>query len=173
MGAGGRRVGASMPLGDPSSVVWAAGRATAWAGAALCAAALFVAYVSFRAVAVRFAVKDYASGLRRLAAGLAIVMMLAGTGAMPAYDRQRSYRPVALLVREEIERGRLLALASRYAQIVGEFVFYTGRPMPLVEPVPGARAFLEAGPEPRGVVVRTDQLATVEDSLQGVGHEVR
>ena len=92
---------------------------------------------------------------------------------MPAYDRQRTYRPIAEMVGAELTRGRLVALACREPKIVGEFVFYTGRRLPLIDPVPGARAFLEGGPEARGVVVRRDQLESVETSLAGLVHEVR
>ena len=152
---------------------WAPGRAVAWLGAGVCVAALVLAFRLFRSVRTRFEARDYVGGVRGLAATVAIVVMLAGTAAMPAYDRQRTYRPIVEMVRAELERGRLVALASREPKIVGEFVFYTGRRMPLVDAVPGARAFLEGGPEARGVVVRRDQLESVETSLAGLGHEVR
>ena len=172
LGATVRRLGGPAAFGDSPNPVWAPGRAWAWVGAALCVASLVLALRLFRGVSARFRAKDYVGGVRGLATTAAIVVMLAGTAAMPAYDRQRTYRPIVEMVRAEIDRGRLVALATREAKIVGEFVFYTGRRMPLIEPVPGARAYLEGGPEARGVVVRCDQLEPVEASLAGLDYEV-
>jgi hypothetical protein len=167
-----RRLGAPVPFGDPSDPVWAPGGLIAWGGAGLCVVALVLAIWLFRDVSARFKSRDYVGGVLGLATTIAIVVMIAGTAAMPAYDRQRTYRPIIELVKTEIDRGRRVALASREAKIVGEFVFYTGREMPLVDPVPGARAFLEGGPEANGVVVRRDQLASIETSLRGLDYEV-
>ncbi len=173
LGATVRRLGAPVSFGEAPNPVWEPGRAAAWVGAVLCVAALVLAFRLFRDVSARFKAKDYAAGVRGLATTVAIVVMLAGTAAMPAYDRQRTYRPIVEMVGTELDRGRLVALASREAKIVGEFVFYTGRRMPLIDPVPGARAYFEDGPEARGVVVRRDQLESVEASLAGLDYQVR
>jgi 4-amino-4-deoxy-L-arabinose transferase-like glycosyltransferase len=167
------RLGAPLPFGDASDLLWGAGRAAVWTGAGLCALALVLAYRLFEDVGARIRAGDYVGGVRGLATTTVIVTMLAGTAAMPAYDRQRTYRPIVDLVAAELDRGRRVALATHEAKIVGEFLFYIGRRMPLVQPVPGARAYLEAGPEDRGVVVRRDQLASVEATLQGLDYEVR
>ena len=166
-------LGARVALGDPSSYVWLPGAGTAWLGAALCLAALPLSLWSLRVAGAWFAERDRVRGVLGLAATAAIVFVLVGTAAMPAYDRQRSYRPIAELVRDEIARGRRIALATHDAQMVGVFVFYADRQLPMVDPGPGTRAFLEAGPGASGVIVRRDLLVTVEASLRGVEHEVR
>jgi hypothetical protein len=164
--------GTAPSIPDPSSWVWLPGRLMAWTGAVLCVAALGVATRSVRVVHARLAENDIAGAMRGLAATLAIVVMLAGTAAMPAYDRQRSYRPVAELAVAELSRGHRVALAAPEQQIVGLFVFYTGRSLPVIDPVPGVRTFLESSPVPAGVIVRTNQLAIIEQSLRGVPYEI-
>jgi hypothetical protein len=165
--------GARAAWGEPSSLVWLPGTTQAWLGAGACVAAMILAFWSLRVASSRFADEDHAGGVLGLAATVAIVVVLAGSAVMPAYDHQRSYRPIAELARTEMERGRRVALATHDAQIVGLFVFYTGQPLPLIEPIPGTRTFLEETPPPSGVVVRRDQLDSVERSLDGVDHEVR
>jgi hypothetical protein len=167
------RLDQHVTLGDPSTFVWSVGARTAWVGAASCAGALALAVFLMRAVRLRMAEMDYADGLLRLAVTVATVGILAGTAAMPAYDRQRSYEPMAELARRESALGRRIALASPEQQIVGEFVFYTGRALPVIEPVPGVRAFLLGDDGPTGVVVRRAQLDAIESSLNGVDHTVQ
>lgn len=166
------RLDQHVALGDPSTLVWCVGARTAWAGAAACVAALALAVFSLRIVRARMAEMDYVDGLLGLPVTIAIVGILAGSAAMPAYDRQRSYEPMAALARRELAQGRRIALASPEQQIVGEFVFYTGQPLPVIEPIPGTREFLLRDEGPNGVVVRRAQLDAIESSLAGVDHTV-
>lgn len=168
-----QRLGAPDSFGDPSTLVWAPGRPAAWLGAGLCIAALLLAFRTVRGVSVRFGAGDYGGGIRGLAATLAIVVMLAGTAVMPVYDYQRTYTPIVDLVKTVLAEGYRVALATRDSQVVGEFVFYSGRCLPLVEPILGIRTFLEGGLDARGVVIRRVDLASVESSLQGLDHAVR
>jgi hypothetical protein len=167
------RLGQHVSFSGLSKLVWSPGALTAWAGAVLCVLAIVLGVWSFRIVRARLSAHDYAGGLLGLGAATAVAVILTGGAAMPAYDRQRSYRPVAELAADELARGRRIALAASEQQIVGEFVFYTGRPIPVVEAVPGTRAFLDAGDGPAGVVVRNSQLEEIEASLQGLDHAVR
>ena len=167
-----RRLDQHVELGDPSTLVWCVGARTAWVGAACCVAALALAVWSLRIVRARMAERNYVDGLLRLTLTVAMVMILAGGASMPAYDHQRSYEPMAALARREMAQGRRIALASPEQQIVGEFVFYTGHSLPVIEPVPGTRAFLLSDEGPTGVVVRHAQLDAIESSLSGVDHSV-
>jgi hypothetical protein len=45
--------------------------------------------------------------------------------------------------------------------------------LPVIEPVPGVRAFLLGDDGPTGVVVRRAQLDAIESSLNGVDHTVQ
>ncbi len=167
-----RRLDPPTSYGDPAAFVWAPGRLEAWVGAGLCAAALAIAIPMFRMARARFDAGDRVGGFRGLAAALAIVSMLAGTAAMPGYDRQRSYQAVVDMVSAESARGRRIALAIRDTQITGEFIFYTGLHLPSVDPVPGVRRFLLQDSQPRGVLVCRHALDDVKASLEGTDYEI-
>jgi hypothetical protein len=102
-----------------------------------------------------------------------MILMLCVSAVMPAYDHQRTYEPVAELVRKEIAAGRRVALAVGQEKDVGELTYYADTRLPEVSLIPGVRAFLQLGHEPRGVVVHVEDLDALQESLLGIDHEVR
>jgi 4-amino-4-deoxy-L-arabinose transferase-like glycosyltransferase len=142
-------------------------------GALACAAALGVAALAWRRVRARERTGDRAGGMLELTLALALVLVLSISGVLPAYDRQRTYEPLAALVRRELDLGRCIALAVGEERDVSELVFYADATFPEITLDPGVREFLAADGEPRGVVVRASDLDAVRDSLRGIEHEVR
>lgn len=142
-------------------------------GALLCAAALAVAVLAQRRFRTRERAGDRAGGLLELAAALALVLVLSISGVMPAYDRQRTYAPLAALVRRELDAGRCVVLAVGAEKDVGELNFYTDSCFPEVSLDPGVRDFLAKDGEPRGVVLHSSDLDLVRESLRGVEHDLR
>jgi 4-amino-4-deoxy-L-arabinose transferase-like glycosyltransferase len=159
-------------FGDPSTWVFGAGRAAAWRGAAFGVLALAVAI----AAVVRSRRLGRGDALDRLLDGVAalvVVTILVVTAVMPIYDGQRSYEPIAELVRGELASGRHVALAVGRTRDVGAFTFYADARLPEVSLVPGVARFLREEPGARGVVVNVDDLATVEASLSTIDHASR
>jgi 4-amino-4-deoxy-L-arabinose transferase-like glycosyltransferase len=138
-----------------------------------CAAALVVAVLAWRRVRARDRAGDRAGGLLDLSAALVLVLVLAITGVLPAYDRQRTYAPVAALVRRELDQGRRIALAVGEEKDVGEIVFYADARFPEITLDAGLREFLAMDGAPRGVVVHVRDLGLVHESMRGFDYEVR
>ncbi len=157
------RIGVHTGIGDPCDIVHLPGERAAWFGALLCLAALAVSIWSIRAVSPR--------SLIGVAATLALVTMITETAIMPAFDRQRSYATLALTVRDELQHGRPIALATENVQFVALFGFYAERTLPLVTPVPGAREFLDAAPN-AAVIVESTDLPAVTPTLSGLDYRV-
>lgn len=159
-------------LGDPATWLFGAGGAAAWSGALLALLSLAVAVGVVRR-SRPFERGDALGLLLDRAAALVVVTILMALAVMPIYDRQRSYQPIAALVRGELAAGRRVALAVGRTRDVGAFTFYVDARLPEVSLVPGVADFLRDGPGARGVVVNTDDLAALEESLRSIDHLTR
>jgi len=88
----------------------------------------------------------------------AIVVVLGGTILAPAYDFQRSYRPFAQLVSNEMANGRRIALASEEEKLIGAFTFYLNSRLPIVRGPSDVSIFLIAQHRPAGIIVKADEM---------------
>jgi 4-amino-4-deoxy-L-arabinose transferase-like glycosyltransferase len=167
---GGAGVRAS--LGELPSWLRAPGAIAAWRGAGACAIALLVAMLAMRSVRRSIDEGDRAGGLLKLVAAFTVVVMLSLWAVMPAWDHQRTYKPMAEVARAEIAAGRRIALAVGQEKDVGEFIYYADARLPEVSLFPGVREFLELGDGPRGVIVHQEDLDALRESLAGIDHAI-
>jgi len=95
-------------------------------------------------------------------AGLFILNMSFVT---PAYDCQRTYVPFTELVRDEIQKGRRIGLASDEERDCGQFMFYLNKRMDIVSITNNLVDFLYIGKQPVGVIVPTKHLTKTVQHL--------
>jgi 4-amino-4-deoxy-L-arabinose transferase-like glycosyltransferase len=156
-------------MGDPSTWVAALDPSVVARGVLFCAAALALGLFALRRLRSPTGVRrDCADALLGSMAALMAVVMLSLSAAMPIVDHQRSYEPIAGLLRTELGRGRRLALSLPDNKDVGEFTFYADTRLTEVSLIPGVRDFLQDGGGPRGVLVRVEDLDAVVASLDGM-----
>jgi 4-amino-4-deoxy-L-arabinose transferase-like glycosyltransferase len=160
-----RFFGWSVALGDPSTWLEAPGASAAWCGAGLSIAAL--------ALVTWTIVRDRRPDVLARLVSTVVLITLVVAAILPAYDLQRSYRPLAALVRSELDSGRRVALAVDEAKTTGALTFYADTRLPEVSKRDGAREFLLRDERPSAVVVHTDELDDFAAALAGVEYSVK
>lgn len=160
-------------IGDEYSLLRTPGNHVVWIGAVLCAIALVIAIVAYGKIRACSRRGEHASAMLDAAVALMLVIMLVGSAIMPVWDFQRSYEPIAGLVRSEIRQNRRIALALDTPKDVGALTFYVESRIAEVSKIPGVREFLQQGADPRGVIVHVDELDVIEKSLEGITYELR
>ncbi|MFA5043039.1 MAG: hypothetical protein WC567_03500, partial [Kiritimatiellia bacterium] len=123
--------------------------------------------------------KTFRSG-RRGEAILSAPMILAVLGLldaaifMPAVNCQRTYEPLAALVRQELNAGRRMALAGERERDLGALMFYLDSRLPVVSFANSTECadFLYGRPGPAGLVVADSDLIHVERLLSGKPYRV-
>ncbi len=103
-------------------------------------------------------------------AAFAALLMLLGAIVIPIVDHHRTYKPFADLVRDEMTRGRAVALAdSLPTRERCAMIFYADARMPVVAATNGTECagFLFAGGRPAGLVVHTRDVPQVTNLLSG------
>jgi hypothetical protein len=118
---------------------------------------------------------------RRVDAILSAPMILAVLGLldaaifMPAVNYQRTYEPLADLVRQELNSGMRIALAGERERDLGALMFYLDSRLPVVASTPTSRGvgatecadFLYDRPGPAGIIVAESDLIHVQRLLIG------
>lgn len=99
--------------------------------------------------------------------GVAALFMLAGAMLMPAYDHQRTFKPLAELAACEKAGGRRIALASTKNEYIGALTFYLGARIETFESqdARSIRSYLFEGGEPSGVIVLTKHLGAITNTF--------
>ena len=89
---------------------------------------------------------------------LVMVLLLNLGAALPVLDLQRSYRPVADLVRRELGAGGRVAFASQDERDTGAFIFYLNTRLDILTPDGRIAYYLRAPRQPVGVILPEQRL---------------
>lgn len=105
---------------------------------------------------------------------LAVVGLLGATTFLPIMDYQRTYEPLAELVRQELKAGARLALAGERERDLGALMFYLDSRLKVVAltNAPEWRSFLYEQPGRAVVVVAESDLSQAELLLRGKTFDV-
>ena len=100
---------------------------------------------------------------------LAVLVLLDAAIFMPTLNYQRTYEPLAALVRQELNTGRRIALAGEHERDLGALMFYLDSRLPVVALTNVAECvgFLYNCPGPAGIVVAESDLIHVKRLLIG------
>ncbi|MDD5678866.1 MAG: glycosyltransferase family 39 protein [Kiritimatiellae bacterium] len=106
---------------------------------------------------------------------LAVLGLLNAAVFMPAVNYQRTYEPLAALVRQELNAGKRIALAGEHERDLGALMFYLDTRLPVValpavSQIAGTAEcadFLYGRPGPAGIVVAESDLVQVQRLLSG------
>jgi len=100
---------------------------------------------------------------------LAVLVLLDAAIFMPTVNYQRTYEPLAALVRQELNTGRRIALAGERERDLGALMFYLDSRLPVVAltNVTECVGFLYNCPGPAGIVVAESDLIHVKRLLIG------
>lgn len=88
----------------------------------------------------------------------AAMLIINASALIPIYDYQRTYKPLADMVRHELAMGRRIGLANTKERDRGQFMFYLNRQMPVVSVSSNLDFFLYSRPRPAGVILPKNQL---------------
>lgn len=100
---------------------------------------------------------------------LAVLGLLDAAIFMPAVNYQRTYEPLAALVRQELNAGARIALAGERERDLGALMFYLDSRIPFVLFVNAKECtdFLYGRPGPAGIVVAESDLIQIQRLLSG------
>ena len=111
--------------------------------------------------------------LLRIPIHMAAIAALLITAAIPAYDFQRTYKPAALMAKKELDSGRCLAVITTMERDHGQFLFYLNTKIDRMNPDDDLRAFLEAEPGKRGLIVPEKHHSDTLAKLDGIPLQTR
>ncbi len=98
---------------------------------------------------------------------LVVVLLLIVGALMPVMDLQRTYWPVAELVRREVGPGGRVAFASEEERATGAFTFYLQSRLDILPVGAPIADYLLARPPPAGVILPAGELPAVRPLLAG------
>jgi 4-amino-4-deoxy-L-arabinose transferase-like glycosyltransferase len=88
---------------------------------------------------------------------ITLLLMIGYTLAVQIYDPQRSCKPVADSLLQQMRQGSQIALGTDDQQAIGCMTFYLNSRLPVHDTVQAAAAFLESG-QPSVLLIETDDL---------------
>ncbi len=100
---------------------------------------------------------------------LSVIVLLDAAVFMPAVNFQRTYEPLAAMVKEELNAGTRIAMAGRHERDLGALMFYLDSRLEVIslENDGECAGFLYSRPGPAGIVVAESDFIRVGRQLTG------